>query len=84
MGKYEGIDSREIECCDQSTTTIEAGISFEEDDGQNILKFHFLDYIEFGRNGKLEKPFLHQVTKSMWLDKKNTKQLIKALRNLRF
>ncbi len=41
MGKYEGIDSREIECCDQSTTTIEAGISFEEDDGQNIFKISF-------------------------------------------
>ena len=80
MSKYNGIDSREIKCCDKSETTIEAGISFDEDECQNILKFHFLDYT----NKKDGSKMLHQKTKSMWLNKENTKQLIKALRELRF
>jgi len=82
--KYGGIDSREIVCCDESNTTIEAGISFDVDQGQNILNFHFLDLIKFGKNGKLQKPILHEKTKSMWLNKENTEQLIKALKKLRF
>lgn len=82
--KYGGIDSREIICSDNSDETIEAGISFDKLGKQNILKFHFLDLIEYGKNGKLEKPILHEKTKSMLLDKENTKQLIKALRELRF
>ena len=80
MSKFKGIDSREIKCCDKSETTIEAGISFDNDEGQNILRFHFLDYIHKKDGSKL----LHQQTKSMWLNKENTEQLIKALRELSF
>lgn len=82
--KYDGIDIREIKCCDESETTIEAGISFERDDNQNILRFHFLDYIKYGKNGKLEEPILIQETKSMWLNKENTTELIKELKEIHF
>jgi hypothetical protein len=80
MSKYKGIDSREIKCCDKSKTTIEAGISFDIEGKQNILRFHFLEYIP-GENGN---KILHQETKTMWLNKKNTKQLIQALNELIF
>lgn len=78
--KYRGIDQREIDCCDPSETTIEAGISFDVlENGQNVLRFHFLEYLD-PKNKKL----LNQTTKSMWLDKDNTKQLISALQGLSF
>lgn len=81
MSKYKGIDEREIKCCDTSETTIEAGISFDIDGEQNILRFHFLDFIE---SGKLSNRSLVQETKSMWLNKENTQQLIRALKKLKF
>ena len=81
MGKFKGIDSREVKCCDKSETTIEAGISFDSDNGQNILRFHFLDLV---RKQDGSGYILHQETKSMWLNKEATNQLIKALRELRF
>lgn len=81
MSKYQGIDSREIKCCDPSPKTIEAGISFDHDNGQNILKFHFLEYIE---SIDESKEILTQITKSMWLNKENTQQLINALQELTF
>ena len=80
MSKYNGIDSREIKCCDTSEKTIEAGISFENDEGQNILRFHFLQQM----NAKNGNNFLVQETKTMWLNKENTHQLINALRELDF
>jgi hypothetical protein len=76
MTKIEGIDEREIKCCDPSPTTNEAGISFDNNNGQNILRFHFLDLLKYDENGKA---ILHQRTKSMWLNNENTKQLIDAL-----
>lgn len=82
--KYDGIDIREIKCCDESETTIEAGISFERDESQNILRFHFLDYVKYGKNGKLDNPILIQQTKSMFLNKQNTTELIKELKILTF
>lgn len=92
MSKYKGIDSREIKCCDPSKKTIEAGISFDNDEGQNILRFHFLDYITTSKlvpsnNGGVameQNSILTQETKSMWLNKENTEQLIKALKGLKF
>jgi len=75
MSEYLGIDSREIKCCDKSETTIEAGISFDCDEGQHILRFHFLDYIIKKDGSKIPR----QETKSMWLNKENIKQLITAL-----
>ena len=79
--KYEGIDQREIKCCDTNHKTIEAGISFDQEDANTmILRFHFLDYITKGNGEKI----LHQQTKSMWLDKENTKQLIQSLKELKF
>lgn len=75
--KYKGIDEREIKCCSNSENTIESGISFEQlDNGQNVLRFHFLELIQ----GKV----LDQKTKSMYLDKKNTEELIKSLSELNF
>lgn len=56
--------------------SIEAGISFDENDGVNILRFHFLDYEE----GKI----LNQRTKSMYLNEENTKELINELSKLTF
>lgn len=77
MSKYGGIDEREIKCCDKSPTTIEAGISFDVDGEQNILRFHFLEIIS-GTN------ILTQTTKTMWLDKENTQELINELKKLKF
>ena len=82
--KYKGIDQREIKCCDPSIKTIEAGISFDEDRGHNTLCFHFLDTIDYKGGGDKTEPILHQVTKTMWLNKENTKELIKALQELKF
>lgn len=75
--KYNGIDERQIKCCDNSDNTIEAGISFEQlENGTNVLRFHFLELI----GGKV----LDQRTKTMYLDKKNTAELIKSLNELNF
>lgn len=73
--KYKGIDERQIKCCDNADNTIEAGISFEQlENGTNVLRFHFLDMIA----GKI----LDQKTKTMYLNKKNTKKLIRELHNI--
>lgn len=78
MSKYEGIDERTIKCCDNSSNTIEAGISFEKDtDGVNVLRFHFLEKL-FLRRGTV----ITQTTKTMHLNKENTRQLIKAIAEL--
>lgn len=75
--KYNGIDEREVKCCDTSDNTIEAGISFEQlENGTNVLRFHFLELIQ----GKV----LDQRTKSMYLNKENTKELIALLSELNF
>lgn len=79
--KYDGIDERVIKCCDDSSGTIEAGISFDEQEDKNdklinVLRFHFLDYLPNG--------MLTQKTKSMFLNKENTQQLITELQNLNF
>ena len=79
MSKYNGIDEREVKCCDTSKTSVEAGISFDElENGQKVLRFHFLNYI----NTKDGSRILTQETKSMWLNKKNINQLIKKLDSL--
>lgn len=75
MGKYKGIDEREIECCSKNPNSIESGISFDEDDGTPVLRFHFLDYI---RGTKI----IDQKTKSMHLNKKSISKLIKKLQDL--
>ena len=77
--KYGGIDSRDIKCCDTSHLTNEAGISFDSDDGKEILRFHFLEYVK----PKGEHAFLTQTTKSMHLDKNNVDQLIEALQEIK-
>ena len=63
-----------IKCCCDDPDCIESGISFDYSD--KILFFHFL---EIDYRGKLT-----QTTKSMKLDKSNTKQLIKQLKDLKF
>lgn len=78
MGKYLGIDEREIKCINPSADAIESGISFDEiGNGQKVLRFHFLEYIG---NNKM----LMQKTKAMFLDKNNVHQLIEALKELEF
>lgn len=75
--KYKGIDERKVKCCDQNPNTIEAGISFDQlDNGTNVLRFHFLELIK----GEV----LYQTTKTMFLDKKNTTELINSLMKLKF
>ena len=69
--QYHGIDEREIKCCDTNPGTIQAGISFDQDDDITILRFHFLQQEE---NDKLD-----QVTKSMHLNKSTINQLISEL-----
>lgn len=77
MSKIKGIDLREIKCCDTAGNTIEAGISFEYDNGVNMLCFHFLeDYKNTGQT--------IQRTKIMYLNEQNTEQLVKALLQLDF
>lgn len=76
MSKYLGIDEREIKCSSDNANSIESGISFDEQDGINVLRFHFLDYTEGG--------ILIQKTKSMHLDKKNTSELISRLKSIKF
>lgn len=75
--KYNGIDEREIKCSDKNEGTIESGISFDRlEDGTNVLRFHFLVLTN--------SEILYQKTKTMYLDKSNTKQLIELLSNLEF
>lgn len=76
MSKYHGIDEREIKCCSTNPNSIEAGISFDYDNGINILRFHFLEYIE-GR-------VLDQRTKSMHLNKETVQAIIKQLSEMQF
>lgn len=72
--KYKGIDEREIKCCCvNSENCIESGISFDE----NILRFHFLEYIT-------EKKILTQKTKLMYLNKESIQDLIKKLKSIKF
>lgn len=74
---YNCIDEREIKCFDNSPGTIQAGISFDSlEDGTPVLRFHYLELLM----GKL----VTQRTKSMYLNKKNTNELIKALKQLKF
>jgi len=80
--KYKGIDQRNIICCDPSNTTKEAGISFENDERQNMLRFHFLELIEYGKKGKITPPILHERTVTMWLDKNNIAELINELHEI--
>ena len=75
MSKYKGIDEREIRCCSENPNSIEAGISFDEVDGVNVFRFHFLEH---------QHGILIQKTKSMHLDKKNTKEPIAKLKGLKF
>lgn len=79
MSKYKGIDERIIKCCDTETNTRESGISFDYnyDRKVNILRFHFLEYIA-------ECKMVDQITRTMYLNKENTAQLIKALQELTF
>lgn len=79
MSKYKGIDEREFKCCDNSDNTIEAGISFDAlEDGTNVLRFHFLDYVDIGTNNGI----LDQRTKTMYLDKSTISGLIEKLKSL--
>lgn len=73
--KYKGLDQRQIKCCDTAKDTIEAGISFDNEEGQDILNFHFLEYINLSG-----EPILIQRNRSMWLNKENIKELIKELK----
>ena len=75
--KYKGVDQRQIKCCDKAKDTIEAGISFENNQGQDILNFHFLEYINLSG-----KPILIQRNRSMWLNKENVEQLIEELQEI--
>jgi len=78
MSKFDGIDERVIKCSDKAPGTIQAGISFDKlENGQNVLRYHFLA-IPF-LNGKVT-----QITRSMYLNKENTAQLIKELQELTF
>lgn len=75
--KYKGIDSRKIKCCCENPDCIESGIDFDTDNSQNILRFHFLDYVK-------DTERLTQKTKSMYLNKENVKELIEYLEQLEF
>lgn len=80
QSKYKGIDSRDIKCCCNEPNCAETGISFDEDEGQKMLKFHFLHYRYINKTEKI----LEQKTKTMFLNKENTKELITALKQLKF
>lgn len=79
--KYAGIDSREICCYSDNPNSIEAGISFENDEGTNILKFHFLDVVET-KNTK--NKFIVERTKHMHLDEATRDELVDKLKSLEF
>lgn len=68
MSKYQGIDQRQIKCCDPSPKSIEAGISF--DSNLSVCKL-------------LSEKTRPLQTKTMWLDKQNIDQLIKELQEIR-
>lgn len=72
--QFNGIDEREIKCCDTKPGTIQAGISFDQEDDVTILRFHFLQRIDSGR--------LDQATKSMHLNITSINQLIARLLEL--
>jgi hypothetical protein len=79
--KYKGIDQRQIKCCDESETTIEAGISFDVlENGTNILVFHFLENIILNSG----KTLLLQKSKSMHLNKDNKQQIINELKQMKW
>ena len=75
MTKYKGIDSRVVKCASDSPSTIEGGISIDED----LLFFHFLEWQEVDEYAEYR-----QTTKAMKLDAENTKQLIALLKEVKF
>jgi hypothetical protein len=74
--KYRGIDERQIKCACGDENCSQTGISFENTFDENHLRFHFLEDSGAG--------FLYQRTKSMVLTKQTAKELIKALKQLKF
>jgi hypothetical protein len=74
--KYKGIDQRQIKCACDNPNYAETGISFDFDEEETLLRFHFLEYSDAG--------FYYQRTKSMVLTKQTAKELIKALKQLKF
>jgi len=74
QSKYSGIDERVIKCVSPNPNSIEAGISFDENEGFKVLRFHFLESMPMGG--------FNQLTKSMYLNKHNIIKLIKGLTDL--
>lgn len=79
MSKYKGIDSRQIKCVSDNPNSIEAGISFDEDENRAILRFHFLTMTKI----KGWKTFLNQETKIMYLSNETIDELIEQLKELK-
>ena len=79
--KFEGIDERTVKCCDTAANTIQAGISFDTLEENNLyaLRFHFLEHLDAGAGN-----VLHQTTRSMHLNAQNTAELIRHLSELNF
>ena len=71
----KGIDIREIKCAKDKDGSIQGGISFDKtSENEHLLIFHHYEM------HKVEGEFvLIQHNKSMFLDEKNTKQLIDSL-----
>lgn len=84
MSKIRGIDEREIKCFDAGPNSREPGISFDVlSNGTPVLRFHFLEAKEYFSNHSTFSQ-LKQETRSMYLNRENTAQLIAALQNLSF
>ena len=73
--KTSEYDSRQITCCDKELGSIEAGLSFDEDGDQHILRFHFLDNLVFAGS----ENSIYERTRTMYLCEANTGELIKEL-----
>jgi hypothetical protein len=74
---FQGIDERTIKCGNNEPHTIKSDISFDTNNEEKpVLRFHFLSVDKFVG--------LYQDSKSMVLNKENTKALINELKQLKF
>ena len=71
--EYNGIDERIIKCCNNTENSIQPGISFDEENGMLLLRFHYLEK-QFGR-------FIDQKTKIMYMNRQSIEELIEILQS---
>lgn len=78
--EFAPIDQREIVCACSDPGCAQSGISLDEDDGQHLFRFHFLEKVEVEGGNDIYV----QSTKIMHLSEASRNELVKMLQELNF